>query len=260
MIAQAPLSRWVGGRVAIVIAACLWTTAAAAGVLFPEPLHVTREIEDPIAESTAKVDEFFTGNRVIRVSGSRVSITDYDRQELTVIDRAAKTYSITSFADIAKARSSETRAQTSALTTAPSVKNLGTRLSAAGSPVDAYEISTAGAVVEVAIDRQVKLSRAAAEAVMGASYPNRRTAQHDATLRAAQTADAYGLASEQTVTFKIAGDSVTQRNRVTHLDRELPLDDLISIPAGAQRVESPIVLLPRLMKQLDELPSEAGRP
>ncbi len=239
--------------------ACLWATASAAGVLFTEPLHITREIEDPIAESTAKVDEFFTGNRVIRVSGSRVSITDYDRQELTVIDRASKTYSITSFADIAKSRRAESRAQTSALTTVPEVRNLGSRLSAAGSPVDAYEISSGGAVIEVAIDRRVKLSREAAEAVLGASYPNRRTAQHDATLRAAQTTDSYGLASEQSVTFKIAGESMTQRNRVTRVDRELPLEDLLAIPAGAQRVESTIVLLPRMMKQLDELPSEAGR-
>jgi len=240
------------------MAACSWAIAAGGGVLFPEPLHLTRQIDDPIAESTATVDEFFNGNRAIRVSGSRVSITDYDRQELTVIDRAAKTYSITSFADIARASAGDgpVRPATSAISTPPSLKPLGARLSAAGTPVDAYEISTGSLVVEVSIDRQIKLSRDAAEAVLGASYPNRRTPQHDATLRAAQNAGVYGLAAEHSVTYRVEGESVTLRNRVTRVDREWPLDDLTSIPAGSQRVESPLVLLPRLMKQLDELPSQ----
>ena len=232
------------------MAAGTWAIAAAAGVLFPEPLHITREVDDPITESKAVVEEFFTANRVIRVSGSRVAITDYDRQEIIVIDRAAKTYSITPFAEIAKAD------KTAAATTPPSLRALGARLSFIGTSVDAYEIASPGLVIEVSIDRKVTLSREAAEAVLGASYPNRRTVHHDATLRAARTADTYGLPSEQTVRFKVGGESIVQRIRVARVDRQLPADDLTAIPPGSQRVESPIVLLPRLMKQLDELPSQ----
>ncbi len=262
----AALTWWVGRRVVFVIAACSWVIAADGGVLFPEPIHLIRQIDDPIAETTSTVNEFYVGNRAVRVAGSRVSITDYDRQELTVIDRATGTYSVTSFSEIAKSRSAASAGlriettSTAVLMPTP----LGVRMSAAGTSVDVYEIVTGSGetriTVEVGIDRQVRLSREAAEAILGAAFPNTRTPQHEAALRAAQNADSYGLPAEQTLTYRVGPDAVTLRNRVTRLDHALPAAEAISIPPGSRRVESPLVLLPRLLKQLDELPSQPSHP
>src|SRR5436305_2028175 len=78
--------------------------AFGATLLFPKPLHLVRRIDDPISKTTATIDEYCVGNRVITVRGSKVGIADYDAQQLTEIDHAAQTWSVTPFADIAKSR------------------------------------------------------------------------------------------------------------------------------------------------------------
>lgn len=67
----------------------------AATVLFPRPLHLVRRVDDPISKTTATIDEYCGGNRVVTVRGSKVAIADYDAQQLTEIDHAAQTWSVT---------------------------------------------------------------------------------------------------------------------------------------------------------------------
>ncbi len=80
------------------------TPAIAAEVLFPEPLHITREITDPISGSTVTVDEYCHGNRIGAVEGPRTAIVDYERGEITSIDRSRGTFSVTSFEAVASAQ------------------------------------------------------------------------------------------------------------------------------------------------------------
>src|SRR5581483_5691016 len=153
-------------------AALVWLVVSTSyGVLFPTPLHFVRRIEDPIARTTVTVDEYCEGDRIVTVNGSRVAISDFAAQLLTEIDHARAVYSITRFAEIAETRAAVPQSTSS---------------------------------VKVEIDRSVALSREAVEALVGASYPNRRTAEHDRILAeaalagghlAAQSADAqpYGL-------------------------------------------------------------------
>ncbi|HUP49909.1 MAG TPA: hypothetical protein VNA04_14070, partial [Thermoanaerobaculia bacterium] len=94
----------VGGKVALVAAFLVAAVALPApAVLFPEPLHLVREIEDPISGTTVRIHEYCAGDRIVTVNGSLVVIADYGRQELTEVDRNAGTFSITSFADLARA-------------------------------------------------------------------------------------------------------------------------------------------------------------
>ncbi len=68
--------------------------STAAEVLFPERLHLTRTVSDSLSGSTSTVEEYLQGNRMISIRGSRVSIADYEKGELTEIDRDANTYSM----------------------------------------------------------------------------------------------------------------------------------------------------------------------
>ena len=75
-----------------------------ADALFPRPLHLVRRVDDPISKTSAMIDEYCVGNRVVTVRGAKVTIADYDAQQLTEIDHAAQTWSVTPFADIAQSR------------------------------------------------------------------------------------------------------------------------------------------------------------
>ena len=90
-------------RFAALLLAALSLPALAAGPLFPAPLHLTRQVQDPISERTTVFDEYASGNRLISVRGSRTSIADYEKGELIEIDRDAGTYSVTRFDAIARA-------------------------------------------------------------------------------------------------------------------------------------------------------------
>jgi hypothetical protein len=41
--------------------------AVAAPVLFPTPLHITREVTDPVTATTTVVDEYCHGNRIDQI-------------------------------------------------------------------------------------------------------------------------------------------------------------------------------------------------
>src|SRR5579872_2758433 len=118
------------------VALSAWLVASSSfGALFPTPLHLVRCIDDPVANSSTTIDEYCYGDRIVTINGPRVAITDYAEQRLTEIDHQRGTYSVTSFAEIAKAR-----------------------------PVALDSKTT----VRVEVDRGVALSREAVEALIGA--------------------------------------------------------------------------------------------
>jgi hypothetical protein len=217
------------------VAAIAWlvvSSSLGAGTLFPTPLHLVRRIEDPISHTATTVDEFCAGDRIVSITGSRVSITDYAAQLLTEIDHAAATYSVTRFDDIAKAR--------------PRVD------------------TSSQATVTVSIDRSVALSRDAVEAIVGAAYPNRRDSRHEQILAAAapssggrlaaQSAEsAYGLPTNTSIESE---EGLTYRNVVIRFDHDLPPAQMMLIDPGATRVESRLTRMTREMLQLDKLPKQ----
>ena len=213
------------------VALSAWLVASSSfGALFPTPLHLVRRVDDPVAQTSTTIDEYCYGDRIVTINGSRVAITDYAGQQLTEIDHRVATYSVTSFADIAKARPAAPESKTT---------------------------------VRVEVDRSVALSREAVEALIGASYPNRHAADHDRILSAAappgggriaaQSQSAYGLPSDTSVTFE---NGLTMRNVIVRVDHDLPPAQLMLIDPGATRVESRLTRVPRELKQLDVLPKQ----
>jgi len=220
--------------------------AGAAELLFPKPLHLTRRIDDPFARDPIVLDEYCAGNRVVTVRGERVIIADYDRQEVTEIDRAGATYSITRFDEIAKAlpATEEEPAQ---------IKTEARRLGA-----DRFEVTMerrrgpaaktgARTKIEVAVDRSVPLRRSALDVLLGAAYPYRPSAQHAAIVQSVGTA----LPSEHVTTHEFEGRQVVVRNVVTRVGDELVPAELTAIPPGAQRVESRFTAVNKTAEELD---------
>ncbi|HJQ41169.1 MAG TPA: hypothetical protein VKB93_28865 [Thermoanaerobaculia bacterium] len=216
-------------------------SAIAAEALFPQPLHLVRRVEDPFAGKTATLHEYCAGDQVVTVNGAHVVIADYGKQQLIEIDRAAGTYSVTRFEELAK-------------------------LNAA--PPPAAALTNDNIKLDVKVDRTAHLSRAAVEVLIGAAYPNARRAEHEQILRAAagsergkglvaNSADAppndYALPVEQTLTILEDGERITMRNTILEVRRELPPDDLRLIPPGARLVESRATRLARELRDLDHL-------
>lgn len=233
----------------------------AATVLFPTPLHIVRKYEDPITAKSTTIDEYCEGNRIVRVNGARTSMIDYGAQQLIEIDRAAGTYSVTKFDDIAKAapRTHESTRQWKTTATAG-------RASAGGRALESFEIVSDGMKIDVGVDRSVTLSRDAVEALIGAAYPNNHTPQHDALLSASSpqrggragvmsSADAYGLPAEQTVTITEDGRDLVARNSVVAVDNGVVPAAAVAIDPHARRVESPVTLVPKELEKLDRLPA-----
>ncbi|HEU4887384.1 MAG TPA: hypothetical protein VFV49_05815 [Thermoanaerobaculia bacterium] len=295
---------WVGrGSLVATIAISAFAVSAfgaSSTVLFPKPLHLVRTIEDPLARGTSTVHEYCVGNQVITVNGSRVAVADYDKQQLTEIDREAGTYSVTPFEELAKANANIRGGggvATSKASKAPksdsaagAVKpetwkatQLGVRGAAGGRSVDAWQLVRGDArdktTIEIGVDRRIALSRDAVEVLVGASYPNTRREEHDALLRAASgpagttqrqpmansvgnsaPSAQYGLPVEQILTFESAGERVEVRNTVREVNEELPPANLLIIPPGSQLVESRTVRMARELRELDELPGQSPRP
>ena len=245
-----------------------------AEALFPKALHIVRRVEESLSGQSTTIEEYCAGNRIVTVQGNRVSVVDYDKQELTEIDHAKHTYSITPFDAIAKARKGQavTHAEGAKWQTTPA----GVKASAAGRSLDTVEMvreqPNLKEKIEIGIDRQVGLSKDAIEALIGASYPNTRREQHDLLVDAARpqrggggratissvstgAADVYGLPSEQTMTFEADGTRVVTRNRVLSVSYDTVPPELLNIEPGAARVESNITLVPKELESLDQLPA-----
>ena len=256
---------WVGRRLALSLALFSLASDAGAAVLFPQPLHLTRRIEDPLTQRPLIVDEFYVGNRVITAVSDRVTVADHEKQELLEINRA--TYSITSFAEIARARkatgtSRRPIAQTQAIRRSD-MKPLGVRQSATGRPITAFAVTadTADERAEliVGVDRTITMSREALDVILGAAYPSVPAAHHDALVRATAVGDAFGLPLEQTLSIQTDGGTVTIKSTIIYVGRELPPPEMTIIPRGAQRIDSALITASRILEQLEPLPASQRR-
>lgn len=242
--------------------------AFGASALFPKPLHLVKRVEDPLAKKPVTVDEYCYGDRIVTISGDRVSVIDYSAQTVTEIDHAASTWSVTRFDEIANARpkSAAIKATEAA---APKVTPAGMKRSAAGRSVDSFAVDAGHTRVEVGFDRSVVISRAAVEALIGASYPNAHRPEHDAILSVAghgkpsrisanseqgTAADEYALPSEQAITIDSDGGAVTLKTSVLRIDGDLPPQRATLIDPGAKRIESPIERFNREMHEADTIP------
>ena len=243
---------------------------AAERVLFPKPLHITRELSDPVSQKTTRIDEYCQGNRIVSVTAGRTAIADYGKGELTEIDFAAGTYSVTKFASIARIH--EKNATAADRSDSWRVESKGGTV-IASRPAETLEAESGeGAprrVIRISSDRQLKLSRAAVEAVMGIGYPHRRDPSADVVLGAlrsrdrrlsnnaagAEAADEYHLPLEQIVRFDVGGEMVETRNVVVRLGDEMPSADVLTIPPGATLVESKTEAVQRHLEELDRPPA-----
>ena len=255
--------------------------SAAERVLFPAPLHITRELHDPVSQKTTVIDEYCQGNRMISVTATRTAIADYAGGELTEIDFANGTYSVTKFAEIAgfvekTAPHVATMTANSAAKSQWHVEPRGGSV-VASRPADTTEAQLEDAstrrTIRVSADRQLSLSRGAIEALLGIGYPYRRNDDSDVLLGAlrshdrkvaanglstADAAEEYHLPLEQVYRFEVGGESVETRNVVTRIGSELPPSEALAIPPGAKLVESKVVAMRRHLEELDHPPSSSS--
>ena len=252
---------WRGRSIVCVLAMLCAMSVLAADALFPQPLHLVRQVEDPLSGKTTTLHEYCAGDQVVTVNGAHVVIADYAKQQLIEIDRDAGTYSVTRFDELAKTNTAAPKSEWKA---AP----LGMKAARSGRSVDSFELTTNHEKLEIGVDRLTHLSRAAVEVLIGASYPNAHREEHDAILRAAgnarrggdrgavaNAADAadYALPVEQTLTIDEDGERLTVRNSVVEVRNDLAPDDVRMIPPGARLVESRATRLARELRDIDHV-------
>ncbi len=236
----------------------LGPAAIAAAPLFPTPLHITRQVHDPISGKTSVLEEYGVGNRLISIRAERTSIADYEKGELIEIDRNAGTYSVTRFDAIAKAAQLTGAPAMATMAGGPKPaappRSAGMKATRTGRNAEFFEADVDGDVkqrIEVGVDRANLISKEALEVLLGAAYPGVRRPEHDAVLSAARSQRPRGVASqseagepafalpvEQIVRYEIDGQQLEFRTSVVRLGSEPPPADLVSIPAGARLVVS----------------------
>ncbi|HEU5163022.1 MAG TPA: hypothetical protein VFV54_07750 [Thermoanaerobaculia bacterium] len=246
------------------------STANGAEPLFPEPLHLTREIQDPITERTTVVEEYFFGDRAVSTAGAVTVIVDYSKGETIRIDRGNGTWSVATLDDLARAaRGSGARANAGG--------DAGWTIAAGGTDrrgsrnVSVYRAtpsSTAGGPrveIEIAIDHAVELTRAGAEVIAGAAWPNERSSEANAILRAAEgegvvarsaagaatSADRIGLPLDVTMRWRDGDEDLRFVNRVIRVGSERPPPEALAIARGSRRVDDPRVATAALLDALD---------
>jgi hypothetical protein len=236
----------------------------AAEVMFARPLHITREISLPFTGQKRMVDEYCFGNRIVSISGNRTAIVDHAKQVITMIDFDGGTYSVTSFAAIASARerkASPIHGGESLRADSGTVTAIGPRV-VASRPADEVRAERregpVSRVIHVSRDRQILIGREAAEALLGAGYPNAREESADVVLRAIRAGEAGTSATEEyflplryDVVIGVEGETVETRNVVVNIGSELPPTDRLAPPPGAKLVESDALAAPRLLEELD---------
>jgi hypothetical protein len=236
-----------------------------AGALFPRPLHLVRRVDDPISKTSATIDEYCIGNRVVTVRGAKVTIADYDAQQLTEIDHVAQTWSVTPFADIAQSRAAlDARMGIKSAPRAARLMVSGTR---SPGTVETFVDETPHRRLDVGIDRRVTLSRAAAEVLIGAAYPAKVTDEETEILAVAGSgsvsamsvrataAETYGLVTERTLTIDADGARLVSHNSILRIGDEMPAAEATLIDPGAKRIESRLTRLARELRDIDSLPS-----
>lgn len=258
--------------VSLVAAAALALPVLAADILFPTPLHLTRQVHDSIGGSTVTVEQYCYGNRVITVSGPLTSIADYGKGELTEIDREGRTYSVTRFDDVAKAlrAGGGPAAEATAAKSEWKVRSTGLNQLRTNRASDAVEAELEDGpnkrIARVAVDRSVTLSKDALDVIIGSAYPNNRKAEDQVVVDAARSrgggrvaanADdrTFALPVEQHHTFIIEGQRAEMRDVVTRVGEEQVPPDLIAIPPDAKLVESRLLQRMHAIEQVES----AGR-
>lgn len=248
-----------GARIlpAIALFSFILPASAASKVLFPAPLHITREVVSPVSKTRSVVEEYCSGNRVVSVSGSRTAIVDYDRNEMTAIDFAAGTYSITKFEEIAKANQGIGGGMNAVALAGDArewkIEPRGGSVVASrpGETIEAErKVNHLRQSIRVTADQQLALSRGAVEALLGSSYPNAPDAAARVVLDALRKDADYRLPLEHIVRFDLDGEIVESRSVVLRVGSELAPPDVLAIPPGAKLVETGAVAA---RKQLDEL-------
>jgi len=254
--------------VSLLASLALAVPAAAADVLFPTPIHLTRQVHDSIGNATTVVDQYCYANRVVAVSGAVTTIADYGKGELTEINREDGTYSVTRFDEVAKALRVNAPAEPPSKSEWK-VRNTGLTQLRTNRATDAYEAELEEEhmkrTTRVAVDRSISLSKDALDVLIGAAYPNNRKIEDQVVVEAAKArgnvasnSDAkntYALPVEQHNTFVIDGNRAEQRDVVTRVGEELAPPDIIAIPPGAKLVESRLVQRMHAIEQIES----AGR-
>lgn len=250
--------------------AALAFSAAAADVLFPSPIHLTRQVHDSIGGTTTVVEQYCHGNRVVSVNGALTTIADYGKGELTEINREDGTYSITRFDDVAKALRVSSPAADAATKGEWKIRGTGLnqlRTNRASDAVEAeLEEGNTTRRTRVAVDRSISLSRDALDVLIGAAYPNSRKAEDTVVVEAARargnvatnsaaSARSYALPVEQHHTFIIDGERAEMRDVVTRVGEELVPTDLVAVPPDAKLVQSRLLQRMHAIEQIES----AGR-
>lgn len=253
------------GRVgAFFLLTLLAASAGAAELLFSEPRHFVREIDDPVAHRVLTIDQYCEGNRVVVISGDRVTLTDYTKQEVLEIDRGAGTWSTASFDELARAQSSMAPVARDGEWSVTETQQTSTTLHRT---LPLIRLTNGSQTIEIATDDTVTLSRGAFDVLLGAAWPDVVRPEHELIARATRrrnqrveangaagtTPDTYAMPLEQRITFEAGGERVTIRNRIVRMSSEpIPADALV-IPAGAKRVEPHAIRLARELQTLDRV-------
>lgn len=260
--------------VAILILSTAAMPLRAGDVLFPTPLHLTRRIQESIGGSATTVEQYCHGNRVITVSGSITTIADYDKSDVTEIDRSAGTWSVSRFDQVAKAlhpQSVPTIASDTKQEWKLRKSGRNEALSTRSGEIFEGDRTEAGMTrhVRIGIDSSVPLSKDALEVLIGSAYPG-SPKDEDAAIFTAAKGDAptvastslggskpaatYGLPVEQLFRFEAEGQHAEYRDVVLRVGNEVPPADLVAIPPGATLVESRLIKTTRLLDAIDRLP------
>jgi hypothetical protein len=264
------MSRPVSLALCALVAVAFVSSAAGAEAIFPVPLHLTREVHDPISGKTVVLNEYGYGNRLVSVRGDVTAIADYEKGELTEIDRRAGTYSVTRFATIAKAvklqggpgggESEALAAESSLREQRPQpVEALGAKATKSGRTAEFFRAEVDSQKIEVAVDRSVRVSQEALEVLLGAAYPGTRSRQQDVIMSAArgpqqQESATYALPLEQTFEVRTGEEPVQFRSSVLRVGNEPPPADAVAIPAGARLVVSRTAAVLEELELLDSAP------
>jgi hypothetical protein len=254
------------------------SSMAADRPLFPAPLHITRELTNPVSGTKSVVDEYCHGNRVVAVSGRRTSIADYAKGEVLSIDFEAGTYSVTKFEAIAKLHARTATVSTNAASarsaSAWKSERRGNAMVAlrAGEGIELERTGEGSRngerqQIRLVADQQLSLGRAAIEALLGTGYPNRRDDSADAILSALRTSRGataatnsssaaaaegeYHLPLQYNVRVDVGGETVEVRNVVLRIGNELAPPDVLAVPPGATLVDSDVVTAQRMLEELD---------
>ncbi len=232
-----------------------------ADVLFPTPLHVTRRIHDSISGSTTTVEQYCYGNRVVTVRGPVTTIADYDKGEITEINRDAATYSVSRFDQIAKAlhpKAVSTPAIASNAKKSWELRPLGRTAALSARSTDVFEADREDADmkrhVRIGVDSSVALSKDALDVLTGSAFPGSPKDEDGAIAIAAKGAKGYALPVEQLFQFEAEGQRAEYRDVVLRVGAEAPPADAVAIPAGATLVESRLIATTRMIDAIDRLP------